>query len=138
MNLEHQQQQITQEQEALTAARRAREQSKLVQFWPELRDPAVQRQVRDDAAKYFGIDGGTLDSVMDARFYAILKTALDHVNGQKQRQQTIKVVRAKPKLVKGSARETASPKAAQYQTGMRSLQRSGSIEDAADALGGLI
>lgn len=134
----YQQEQLSQEQEALTAAKRAREQSKLVQFWPELRDPVVQRQVRDDAARYFGIDGGTLDSVMDARFYAILKTALDHVNGQKQRQQTVKVVRQKPKLVKGSARDTASPKAAQYQSGMRALQKSHSIDDAAEALGGII
>lgn len=135
---QQEQQQLEQEQEALTAARKAREQSKLVQFWPELRDPVVQRQVRDDAARYFGIDDSIFSSVMDARFYAVLKTALHYVNGQKQRQQTIKVVRAKPKLVKGSARDTTSPRNAQYQTGMRSLQKSGSIEDAADALGGLI
>lgn len=134
----YEQHQLSQEQEALTAAKRVREQDKLVQFWPELRDPVVQRQVRDDAARYFGIDGGTLDSVMDARFYAILKTALAHVNGQKQRQQTVKVVRAKPKLVKGSARNTASPKAAQYQGGMKALQRSHSEADAADAIGALL
>lgn len=129
---------ISQEQEALTAAKRVREQDKLVQFWPELRDPVVQRQVRDDAARYFGIDGGTLDSVMDARFYAILKTALAHVNGNKQRQQTVKVVRAKPKLVKGSARNTDSPRAAQFQSGMKALRNSQSEADAAQAIGGLI
>lgn len=134
----YEQHQLSQEQEALTAAKRVREQDKLVQFWPELRDPVVQRQVRDDAARYFGIDGGTLDSVMDARFYAILKTALAYVNGNKQRQQTVKVVRAKPKLVKGSARNTDSPRAAQFQSGMKALRNSQSEADAAQAIGGLI
>lgn len=132
------QQQISREQEALTAAKTAREQSKLVQFWPELRDPVVQRQVRDDAARYFGIDEQIFGSVLDARFYAVLKAALDHVNGQKQRQQTVKVVRAKPKLVKGSARNTASPKAAQFQSGMKALRNSQSEADAAEAIGGLL
>lgn len=134
----YEQHQLKQEQEALTAARTAREQSKLVQFWPQIRDPAVQRQVRDDAAKYWGLDGDTIDSVMDARFYALLMDGLAHRNGEKQRQQTVKVVRAKPKLVKGSARNTASPKAAQYQGGMKALQRSHSEADAADAIGALL
>jgi hypothetical protein len=133
----HEATQLQQEAEALTAARKAREQSKLVQFWPELRDPTVQRQVRDDAARYFGITDDDFKNVLDARFYAMLKVALDNINGQKQRQQTVKVVRAKPKMVRGSARDS-NPKTAQYQTGMRAVQRSGSIEDAADAIGALI
>ena len=132
----YEQHHLSQEQEALTAARRSREQSKLVEFWPELRDPVVQRQVRDDAARYFGIDGGTLDSVMDARFYAILKHALDNVNGQKQRQQAVKVVRAKPKVVRGSARDT-NGKQQQIASSMKRLQSTNSAEDAAEAFGAL-
>lgn len=132
------QQLIQQEQEALIAARKSREQSKLVQFWPELRDPVVQRTVKDEAARAYGIDDGVFDSVLDARFYAVLRDALAHRQGLKQRQQTVKVVRAKPKLVRGSARDPSGPKGAQLSASMRKLAQSGSIDDAADALGGLI
>lgn len=136
--LQREQHFIQQESEALTAARKSREQSKLVQFWPELRDPVVQRTVKDEAARYYGVDDGVFDSVMDARFYAVLRDALAYRSGQKQRQQAVKVVRAKPKLVRGAARDPAGPKGAQLSASMRKLAISGSIDDAADALGGLI
>jgi len=136
--IEQEQTLLKQEQEALTAARKAREQGKLLQFWPELRDPAVQRQVRDDAARFFGITEDDFTSILDARFYCIPRYALAHVHGAQQRQQAVKVVRAKPKLVRGAARDQSGQKAQQYSSGMRKLASSGSIEDAADALGALI
>jgi hypothetical protein len=135
--LDAEKQHVEQEQEVLTTARKAREQGKLVQFWPELRDPVVQRQVRDDAARYFGIDDGVFSSVIDARFYAVLRHALNDINGHKQRQQAVKVVRAKPKLVRGAARGSTNQKQQQFGSSMKRLQSSNSVEDAAEAFGAL-
>lgn len=135
---EHQQQQHAQEQEALTAARKAREQSKLVQFWPELKDPTVQRQVKDDAARFFGIDDQIFSTVQDARFYAVLRSALENVHSQRRRQDTVRMVTAKPKLVKGAARDPVAPKQAQFNSSMKRLQVDNSIESAAEAMGALI
>ncbi len=128
----------SQEQTAVAEARKSREQAKLLQFWPEIRDPGTQRQVRDEAARYYGIDDQIFATVTDARFYGVLRDALAYRSGLKQRQAAVKVVRAKPKLVKGSARNSSNPKQASFQTGMRALQKSGSVEDAAEAMGSFL
>jgi hypothetical protein len=130
--------QLQQEQSALLEAKKVREQGKLLDMWPEIRDPATQRQVVDEAARYYGITQQDFATTHDARLYAILKDALAFRASQNQRQAAVKVVRSVPKLVKAQARDTRAP-AARVQAGaMQRLAQTGSVEDAALAIGGLL
>jgi hypothetical protein len=133
-----QQQVLEQEQAALRNAARIREQAKLRDIWPEIRDPAVQRKVVADGARYYGLTTQDFEQTYDARMYALLKDALAYRDSLAQRQSAVKVVRSAPKLVKAQARNTQGRGQQTFATGMQRLQRSGSVEDAADAIGGLL
>lgn len=127
------------DQEAVQQARFARERGKLQTVWPEvLSSPAKANAVRDAAARLYGIDQNTFATTIDARFYAILKDALAYRDGVKAQQTAVKVVRSKPKLVRASARSGETAKQMAVTTAMQRVSRSGSLEDAADAIGGLI
>lgn len=128
------------EQEALSKARFARERGKLQEMWPEvLTSPQKATQVRDMAQRLYGIDNETFSQTIDARFYAVLKDALAFREGLKTKEAAVKVVRSKPKLVRASARTGAdSARAQQVQTHYQRLTRSGSLDDAAEAIGGLL
>lgn len=135
---QRQEQALAQERNALSEAGRLREMSKLKEFWPEIADPSVQREVRDYAARTFGITDHDFKTIHDSRFYAILKKAKAFDDAQSQRQTAVKIVRSAPKLVKAPARNTQGRGQQAYSTSMQRLQRSGSIEDAANAIGGLL
>lgn len=124
--------------EAISRAQHARERGKVLQLWPDLQKPDVARQVRDDLARYYGIDQEALDKTIDARAYAVFKDALAYRNAQKAQSTAIKLVKSKPRIVKGSARDTSNPKEAQRSSAMQRLAQSGSMEDAADAIGALL
>lgn len=127
------------EQEALTQARFARERGKLHDIWPEvLSNPQRAASVRDAAARHYGIDNQTFATTIDARFYAVLKDALAYRDGIKAQQTAVKVVRAKPKLVRATARSGETGKQMAVNTAMQRAARSGSLEDAADVIGGLL
>jgi hypothetical protein len=127
------------EQEALASAKFAREKSKLSQIWPEvLSNPQKAHAVREAAARFYGIDNQTFATTHDARFYAILKDALAYRDGIKAQQTAAKVVRAKPRLVRASARSGETAKQMAVTTAMQRVSRSGSLDDAADAIGGLL
>lgn len=129
------------EQEALSQAKRAREQSKLRDLWPEvLSDPKKAHEVREKAARLYGIDDQVFATTIDARLYALLKDALAYRDGIKAQQTAVKVVRAKqvPKLVRATARSANTAKQQAYSTASQRLARSGSLDDAADAIGGLL
>lgn len=132
----HEQQQ-QQEQNALLEARKAREQGKLLDLWPEIRNPATQRQVVDDAARFYGLTQQDFETTYDSRLYAILKDALAYRAGQSQRQAAVKVVRSVPKLVKAQARDNRAPAQRVQAQAMQRLAQSGTVEDAALAIGGL-
>lgn len=130
--------QQTREQEALLRARQLREQSKLHDIWPDIKDPATQRRVRDESARFYGITDQDFAETYDSRLFAILKDALAYRQSLAQRQSAVKVVRSVPKLVKAQGR-TAQPKGqAVYSSSMDRLARTGSLEDAANAIGGLL
>ncbi len=133
---------IEREQGALSDAKKAREQSKLREMWPEvLSDPKKAHEVREKAARLYGIDDQVFATTIDARLYAILKDALAYRDGIKAQQTAVKVVRAKqvPKLVRSTARTGANTAKQQaYSTASQRLARSGSLDDAADAIGGLL
>jgi hypothetical protein len=129
---------LAREQNALLEARKAREQSKLVDMWPEIKDPATQRQVVDEAARFYGITPQDFAQTYDSRMYALLKDALAYRASQNQRQAAVKVVRSVPKLVRAQARDTRAPAQRAVADGMRRLSASGSLDDAADVIGGLL
>lgn len=129
------------QQAAVSSAQFAREQAKLHSFWPEIRDPKEAVRVRDELLTHYGKYGVTpelIGSVHNSAFYALAKDALAYRRGLQAREAAVKVVRAKPKLVKGQARSGDTTKATAFQSASRRLAQSNSIEDAADALGALL
>ncbi len=137
----HHQNSAMREQEALTLATKSREQGKLRDLWPEvLSDPRKAHEVREKAARFYGIDDQVFANTLDARLYAVLKDALAYRDGVRAQQTAVKVVRAKqvPKLVRASARNGNTAKQQATQSAMQRLSRSGSIDDAADAIGNLL
>lgn len=125
------------EQEALTRARHQREKSKLMALWPELWQPETANRVRQSLADYYQIDPQTLATVIDARFYAMAKDALAYRQQANAQRTAAKVVRGKPKLVKGQAR-SGNPKQQQHAQAVRRHETDGSIESAAEALSAFI
>jgi len=126
-------------QQRIDAARFQREQAKLAEFWPELMaDKAVQTQVMSEAEKAYGFKAEDFGGIVDARHYKVLKDALAYRAAQAKTEAVVKVVRAKPKLVKGAARSSVNSKDAKRAEAMDRLSKSGSIDDAADALEGFL
>jgi hypothetical protein len=113
-------------------------------FWPEVIGPNADKEadrVRGEISDYYGHLGFTpevMATITNPGAFAVLKDALSYRRGQKARETAVKVVRAKPKLVKGAARDTQSPSNRRSAQGMQRLQQSGSVDDAAAALDGLI
>lgn len=129
------------QQAAVGSAQFAREQAKLHSFWPEIRDPKEAMRVRDDLVSHYGKYGITpelIGSIHNSAFYALAKDALAYRRSLQAREAAVKVVRAKPKLVKGQARAGDTQKATAFQTASRRLAQTNSLEDAADALGALL
>lgn len=127
----------THEQKALLHARTSREQARLYEFWPELQQETVARQVADDLYRHFGIDQQTLGEVLDHRFFAVAKVALEQIRSREAAKQAVKVVRSKPRLVKGAARDTNSQSEVRLRAATQRLISSNSVEDAAAAIGAL-
>ena len=131
-------QEVNQRESAVAQARFQREQQKLMEMWPEIKEEAAANAVRDDASRYYGLDNQTLDSVHDSRFYAVLKDALAYRKQQSTEKKAVRKVKAKPKLVKGAARNTESPQRRSNREAMERLSQSGSRDDAIAALDGLL
>lgn len=128
---------MTQEQKAVLSARVSREQAALREAWPELTQESVQKQVRADLAKHYGLDDETVNSVIDHRFYKLAKDALAYRAAQAKEAAAVKKVSAKPKLITGAARSTQSASQRGAVEARSRLAQSGSLEDAAAALDGL-
>jgi hypothetical protein len=86
----------------------------------------------------YGLDADTINSVSDARFFALAKDALAYRSQKATAQAAAKVVSAKPKLIPGKARSTINGKTATYQNAMGRLQQSGTVDDAASAIASLL
>jgi hypothetical protein len=125
-----------QEQERLESARWAREQRKIVQDWPELRTEAVMRSVMEDLESNYGVDAQTLAGIRDARAWRLIKDAIAYRKSQATAKKVAKAVTAKPKLVR--SRGSAPPQQRARSDAMSRLSRTGSIDDAADAIGHLL
>ncbi len=127
------------QQEALMQARISRERSRLAEIWPEVtRDAAKAQKVREVAARVYGIDEKTFRETVDARFYHILRDAIRLQDMLAAQMTAAKVVTSKPRLTRAAARAPDTAKQMQFSTNMQRLSRTGSLDDAAEALGGLL
>lgn len=133
-----QSQTLTAEQEAIQRVRLQREMAKLDRVWPELKEKTVADKVRTDLGSHYGLDADTINSVSDARFFALAKDALAYRAQQATAQSAAKIVSAKPKLIPGKARSTVNGKTANLNAAMGRLQKSGSIDDATAAIANLL
>lgn len=115
-----------------------REMRSLLRDWPEFAKPEVQKQFVADAAKEYGLTAEEIASVTSARDYSILRDALAYRASKRAKEttteQAVKVVKAKPKLVRGSARQPSNGKAVAYSDAMERLSKSHSIEDGLAAM----
>lgn len=139
-HLQELEQQQKNETEAVRAARWQRERAVLEQKWPEVFQKEAQSQIRSDLLKEYGIDDAFLSSdlTLDHRIYLLAKDALAYRKSQAKAAEAVKVVRSKPKLIRGSARDQQSPNRRAANDARARLSQSGSIDDAAAALDGLI
>lgn len=126
------------EQEAITSARMQHEVAKLREVWPELAQESVRNSVQTELAKHYGLDQATINSVADHRFFSLARDALAFRAAKAQEAAAVKKVTAKPKLVPSVARSTQTSQQRAAGEGLSRLRQSGSIEDAAAALDGLI
>ncbi len=126
------------EAQVLHEATRTRELAKLHEFWPEMKTSEAQRQFVDDIQRHYGVDKGLLDTIVDARFFKVAKDALAYQRQQAATEKAVKKVRAKPKLIPAKARSTTNSKHQKVQSSMNRLQKSGSLDDAASAISGLL
>jgi len=126
-----------QDQEVVTRARIEREAARIKEVWPEMSKPDFVKDTADTLKKLYGFDDATLNSVVDSRFYALAKDALAHRNAKAKEAEAVKVVKAKPKLITGIARQSSTAQSRASADGFKRLSQSGSLEDAAAALEGL-
>lgn len=130
------------EQEAIRGSKIARETAEVRKIWPEvLTDPNARVAAKKALFDHYKIDDAFLDSdiTLDHRIYALAKDALAFRALQGKQVEAVKAVKAKPRLVQSQARSTPSnPRAAKSSAAFEALTKSGSVEDAADALEGLL
>jgi hypothetical protein len=126
------------QQGVLLKAHLAKEQAALYKAWPEAKNPEVAKKVREDVARHYGFTDQEIGATTDHRMFLVLRDALELRASKAKQAEAVKVVRQKPKLVKGAARTTTDSKATGRSTAMRSLAQTGNARDAAAALKGLI
>lgn len=127
------------EQMAVVAeAQYRREFAKAVELWPELKDKAAARKVVDDVANAYGFTPQEVQSIGDARVLSVLKDALAFRQGKAAQETAVKVVKAKPKLVRATARQSAGGRSASAAQHLERLGKTGSMDDAVAALAELL
>lgn len=119
-------------------ARMAREKGEVAKIWPELADPAVRSKVVDDFSKAYKFTPEEVKAIGDHRVLAVIKDALAYRASLAKKETAVKVVTAKPKLVRSQARNNQTGKQAAFAAANDRLSKSNSIDDAAEAIGALL
>lgn len=119
-------------------ARMHREKTEAAKIWPELADPAVRAKVTDEFSKAYRFTPDEVKAIGDHRVLAVMKDALAYRASRAKTEAAVKVVTAKPKLVRAQARNSQTGKQAVYAAASDRLSKSNSLEDAADAIGALL
>lgn len=127
------------EKDVLTKAATARELEKLKAAWPEFdKDVKVRETVAKEMAENYGFSLEEINAITDHRQLLVVRDAMEFRALKAKQADAVKVVRAKPTLVKGAARSTTDSKAAARSNAMAELHQTGSMAAAAKALAGLI
>ena len=103
---------MRQRQEVLRLAEVNRSRAVVQEFWPEIKDQKVAQKVQAELIQHFGKYGVTpemIEEVTHPAFYALAKYALKGLQSEAVKEQAAKVVQAKPKLIKGQARQPVNP-----------------------------
>ena len=127
-----------QQQDILNKAHSARETAALHKAWPESKDDAVLKRVAEGLARDYGFTNDEIQNISDHRQLLVIRDALELRALKAKQADAVKVVRAKPKLVKGTARSTTDPKATARTNAMSRLQATGSMDAAAEFVKGLM
>ena len=125
-------------QTELLRGRQSRERDLLVKAWPELKGKGEMDKVREGIKKAYGFSDEEINATLDHRNFLVIKDALAYREGLSKTAEIVKAVKAKPTLVKGNARVSSNTKAARFSDSYSRLQSSGSLDDAANALDGLL
>jgi PAS domain-containing protein len=113
------------------------EQAKMVEKFPQLKDAAERQRVVKEAAEAYGLDPDEIKSISDSRYLAVIMDALANRQAKAKSETTAKVLRSKPKLVRGNARSAKHTGKERAKSAMGRLAKTGSDDDAAVALGAL-
>lgn len=127
-----------QEQQALVRAHIAREHQALERAWPEFAKDETKAQLRSTLKDVYGFSDEEIAGIPDHRQMLVIRDAIKFRELQAAQEKAVKVVRSKPKLVKGAARNTTDPKASARSNAMAKLQATGSMDAAAAAIKGLL
>lgn len=120
--------------EVLNKAQMARERDALLKAWPEFKEQATRKAMGEGLIKTYGFDPEEIKGIADHRQLLVIRDALELRALKAKQAEAVKVVRQKPKLVKGAARNTTDPKATAKSNAMSQLQGTGSMDAAAKAL----
>ena len=122
---------LQERQEVLRLAQVNRNRAAVHEFWPELKDVKAAQKVQSDLVAGFGKYGVTpelIDSVDHPAFYALAKYALKGLQAEAVQEQAAKVVQAKPRLIKGQARQPVNPTKSRDDM-LKRAEKTGSRED---------
>lgn len=126
------------ENEQIERAFVARAEADLKRGWPEfVGNEAVQRQAAEGLMKHYGFSKDEVKQIIDPRLLFLARDALALRSEKAKQAEAVKVVRAKPKMVRGSAPVTTNTNAAKFEGSMRELTATGSVDAAVAALRGL-
>lgn len=115
----------------------AREWAKVERAWPEIKDQATQEAYIKTLRSY-GYTDKEIKANSDSRAFQIVRDAMKYRELAAKKEETAKVVRSKPKLVKGAARSATNPANTARANALARLRETGSVDAAAAALKGLI
>jgi hypothetical protein len=121
------------DQAALVRLEQERAEPGILEMWPDLKDTTKRKAILQHAVQATGFTLEEIRASHDPRAWRVLKGFLENEANKSKQAEAAKVVRAKPKLVKGAAR-SGNTQADSLSAAKSKLASSGSMEDAAAAL----
>jgi hypothetical protein len=125
-HLREQMQVQQQQQQALVRMQQEAAEPVILKDWPELADQAKRAAVFNDVEKVLGVTANELRGITDPKVWSIVRDALAYRKGQQKQAEAVQVARAKPKFVKGSARQATN---GSTEVARGSFDKTRSVED---------
>ncbi len=126
---------MAEENSVLTRAAQAKAEQEIYSFWPEMQKAESRNAAFKEIEDLYGIPREQLIGVPDATVWRVVKDAVAFKRSQAKQAEAVKVARAKPKLVRGNARQATT--GAGRQSAMDRFAKSDrSVDAAVEALFG--